>query len=213
MEIVLEEPTWFQRWSWKTVGWAFVCFLILSAINGLFSFLIDVLIFENTWGYVYIYFCVIFFSLFLYFFYTKFKSNWFGLFAFGLMGIVGIGIELWLEYYKYGTLKSPWGAVGWGFVYILYGVFADLSLLLVKVIKKEILAIALSSLIFSICFLVINIWPLKTFYITIVTPGARSYLDFWYILMPYSIISSIIGAIAGMTLAKKISWKRKNEPE
>jgi hypothetical protein len=210
MELIVEEPTWFQKWSWKTVGWAFACFLILSLINGLFAFLIDVLIFENTWGYVYIYFTMIFFSVFLYFCYSFFKTNGFGLFVFGLMGIIGIGIELWLEYFKYGTLKSPWGAVGWGFVYILYGLFADLSMLLVKVIKKDILAIAVSSLIFSVCFVIINIWPLKTFYYTFEIPGNRTYLSFWYVLMPYSIITSILGAIAGMTIANKLNMRGKN---
>ena len=105
-----ETPTFangFEKWTWKTVGWGFLCFLLIACVNGLFSFLFDVLLFEIQIGYVYFYFSIIFFTIILYFFYTKFKVNWFGTFAFGLCGVIGIPIELWLEYYANPVLKSP----------------------------------------------------------------------------------------------------------
>ncbi|MGC9781372.1 MAG: hypothetical protein HZR80_19175 [Candidatus Heimdallarchaeota archaeon] len=114
MSVVEEETRCFQSWTWKTDGCVFICFLILSCITGLFSFLFDVLLFENKFGYVYAYFAVIFYTITLYFFYTKFKANWFGLFSFGLSGIIGIPIELWLEYYRNPVLKRAWAVVAWG---------------------------------------------------------------------------------------------------
>jgi hypothetical protein len=211
MELTMEEPTWFQKWSWKTVGWAFVCFLLLSLINGLFSYLFDVLLFEIEIGYAYFYFCIIFFTLILYFFYVKFKSNFFGTFAFGLMGIIGIGIEFWLEYYTNPVLKSPWFAVGWGAIYIMYGLIADASLVLVKYMKAEDMAIIISSIIFSTLILVLTILPLKTFYHTPAIPPAKDYLTYWYFLIPFGIIQGAIGAMAGTYLARKISRKNAKD--
>ena len=190
----------FQKWSWKTVGWATVCFLIIASINGLFTFLFDVLLFENQMGYAYFYFSIIFFTLILYFFYVKFRTNWFGTFTFGLCGLIGIPIELWLEYYTNPVLKSPWAAVGWGFIYIGYGLVADFSLMLVKVLKDETKAIILSSIIFSLAAILLSIIPLNWFYVQ--TSGiSRDFLTYWYFLIPFSVIQGAIGAYAGIKLA------------
>ena len=202
MTVIDNEDQWFQKWTWKTVGWASVCFLIIAGVSGLFSLLFDVWLFENQMGYVYIYFCLIFFTLSLYFFYMRFKTNWFGVFAFGINGFIGIGIELWLEYYRNPVLKSPWGAVGWGAIYVLYGLSADLSMFLVKKMNNETLALILSSIIFSVLLIVLSIIPLKLFYIP--SPGvSKDFLTYWYFLIPYGIIQGAIGAYAGLTLGKR----------
>lgn len=202
MNSLAPEDKWFQKWTWKTVGWASICFLIIACINGLFTFLFDVLLFENHIGYVYFYFVLIFFTLTIYFFYTKFKANWFGVFAFGLSGIIGIGIELWLEYYENPVLKSPWCAVGWGAIYVGYGLAADLSMFLVKSMDKETLAIILSSLIFCVIAIALSIVPLQLFYIK--EPSVtKNFLTYWYFLIPYGIIQGIIGAYVGLHLATK----------
>ncbi|MHA1953374.1 MAG: hypothetical protein ACXAAM_02855 [Candidatus Heimdallarchaeaceae archaeon] len=202
MKTSTKDSEWFNKWSKKTLLWASICFLLIASINGLMSFLFDVLLFEIEIGYVYIYFTIIFFTGILYFFYVKFKSNWFGLFAFGLSGLIGVGIELWLEYYKNPILKSVWGAIGWGIIYILYGLGADLSMYLVKVMKREQLAIILSSLIFSLLLIVFSIIPLEFFYVP-GPEGAKDFLTFWYFLIPYGLIQGVIGAYAGMFLAKE----------
>ncbi|MHA2358523.1 MAG: hypothetical protein ACXABK_07125, partial [Candidatus Heimdallarchaeaceae archaeon] len=164
MELI-KEDSWFGSWTWKTVGWASICFLLIACVNGLMSYLFDVVLFETQLVYVYHYFSIVFYTLILYFFYVKFKTNWFGIFSFGISGLIGIPIELWLEFYRTPSLKSPWGAVGWGLIYILYGLSADLSLLLLKTMKNETIAILLSSLIFSTFIILITILPLETFYV------------------------------------------------
>ncbi len=198
-----EIPTFanrFEKWTWKTVGWAFLCFLLIASVNGLFSYLFDVLLFEIQIGYVYFYFSIIFFTIILYFFYTKFKVNWFGTFTFGLCGLIGIPIELWLEYYANPVLKSPWGAVGWGAIYIAYGLVADLSMMLTKLLKNETKAVVLSAVIFSSIAILLTLIPLSWFYVP-EPVASKSFLTYWYFLIPYGIIQGAIGAYAGMKLA------------
>ena len=195
--------TWFNQWTWKTAGWASICFLLIACITGLFTFFFDVLLFENKMGYGYFYFILIFYTIILYSFYVRFKANWFGLFAFGLNGLIGIPIELWLEYYTNPVLKSPWAAVGWFLIYVLYGLSADLSMFLVKVMKNESKAILLSSLIFSALAIALSIIPLVWFYVPEpAVEGARTFLTYWYFLIPFALIQGVIGAYAGMNLAK-----------
>lgn len=119
---------------------------------------------------------------------------------------------MWLEYYRNPVLKGAWAAVAWGGIYILYGLVADLSILLVKIIKKELVAVLLSALVFSALFLMINIIPLKLFYIES-TPveGAKDYLLDGYFLIPLAIIEGVIGAYVGYYLAKDIKSKKKIE--
>ncbi len=194
------EEKWFQQWTWQTFGWACLCFLLIGCITGLFTFLFDVLLFENQMGYGYHYFVLIFQSLILYFFYTKLKVNWLGVFSFGINGIIGIGIELWLEYYVNPVLKSPWAAIGWGGIYVIYGLSADLSMFLVKRLKYEVLAIVISSVIFSIVTILVSIIPLEFFYISV--PGVtKDFLTYWYFLIPFAVVQSAIGAFTGFNLA------------
>jgi hypothetical protein len=207
----IEEQFLYKKWTWKTALWCFLCFLILSAFNGLFSYVFDVELFQNKMGYSYWYFVIFFLTLVLYYFYTKLRVNWIGLYAFGLMGLVGIGIEYWLEYKTYATLKSPWGAVGWGVIYITYGVFADIPMLLTKKIKNEILAITLASFILSLALIFLSVIPLKFFYKpTPPDPTIRDYLyDNWF-LIPFALVQGVLGAILGLLLGRlKIKKTKK----
>lgn len=207
-----ESNSWFQKWTWKTVGWAFVCFLGISAITGLFSYLVDVLLFENTLGYVFAFFAMIFYTILLSFFYTWQRTNFIGVFAFGLSGLIGIPIEWWLEYSISGALKSPWFAVAWGGIYILYGLAADLGLLIYNPKKNEKLAMIIMSIVFSICFIGLSLLALLTFYNPPLDPStAKSLLDYWYFLFPYGIIQSIIGGYSGYYLALEIRKKEQKE--
>lgn len=180
-------------------------------VNGLFSYLFDVLLFENKMGYGYTYFSLIFFTLVLYFFYEKFGNNWFGLFSFGLSGLIGIPIEYWLEWRVNPVLKSPWFAVAWGGIYVLYGFGADLSYWVLKLKLNKTLTVVLSSAVFSLLFIIISIIPLELFYITPEpTEGTKTFLTFWHFLIPYGVIQGIIGAYSGMHLAKELSTKQES---
>jgi hypothetical protein len=207
IEVTLEK-SWFKKWTWKSVGWAFLCFIIIAGLNALLTVFLDIVIIGI--GYIYVYFSLLFFTFVLYFFYSWLQINWLGIFSFGLCGVIGIPIDMWQEWFVEGTLKSPWGAVGWGVIYILYGLAADLSLLLLKPQKNETKAILLSALIFSAFLLLISILPLSLFYKNnFSTITTDHYLTYWYFLFPLGIAEGVIGAYAGMHLGKYLRMKQK----
>ena len=195
----------FRKWTWKVAGWAFVCFFLISIITAFFSFTFDPILFDNKMGYYYSYFAIIFYTLILYFFYERFGNNWFGLFGFGLSGVIGIPIEYFIEWQVNHSLKSPWYAVAWGGIYVLYGLTADLLYWIFKLQQNQILTVIGSAALFSILFILISYLPLKTFYVTI-EPSSdfKDYLQFWYFMIPFSVIEGIIGAYAGTKIAQTI---------
>ena len=212
MDSLVSKKYPFRRWTWKTTGWATICFLLLSMITGLFSFIFDVLLFNNKMGYYYSYFAIIFYTLVLYLFYEKFGNNWFGLFGFGLSGIIGIPIEYILEWQTYHTLKSPWFAVAWGGIYILYGLVADLLYWGFKLQSNQIITIIGSAMLFSVLFILISYLPLKTFYISVESPDyIKDFLQFWYFMIPYSMVQGAIGAYTGTKIAQSFSNSKNKE--
>ncbi|QEE16144.2 hypothetical protein DSAG12_01973 [Promethearchaeum syntrophicum] len=201
----------FKKWDSHTFRWAFVCFLLIGSVNGLFTYLFDVLLFENKIGYGFFYFVLIFFGIILYYFYVRFQRNWFGIFAFGLMGFIGIGIELWLEYYTNPVLKSPWAAVGWGLIYCGYGLIADFSMCLKKIIQKEQTVILLSAGIFGLGSILLSIIPLQFFYVPNPDEDAKSFLTYGVFLIPYAVLQTIMGAYIGMKLAQQKDFITKSK--
>ena len=163
-------------------------------------------------GYYYSYFAIIFYTLVLYFFYERFGNNWFGLFGFGLSGIIGIPIEYVLEWQTYHTLKSPWFAVAWGGIYILYGLVIDLLYWIFKLQNNQSITVIGSAMLFSVLFILISYLPLKTFYISVDTSDyIKDFLQFWYFMIPYSMIQGAIGAYTGSKIAQSILTRNNKE--
>jgi hypothetical protein len=182
------------------------------ALNAIFTIFFDIIMIKI--GYIYVYFTLLFFTLVLYLFYSWLHINWLGVFSFGLCGIIGIPIDMWQEWFVENTLKSPWGAVGWGGIFILYGLVADLSMLSVEYWKGETKAILFSSFIFSLGLLIISLIPLSFFYKeTIFTTAYDTYVTYWYFLFPFGIIEGIIGAYAGKHIGQEIRKRTKKNAE
>jgi hypothetical protein len=196
-----------NKWSWSTFGWVMLCFLLLSAVNGLFSYLFDVLLFDLKIGYGYIYFTTFFFGLILYYFYAKLHPKWLGTITFGLMGLIGIPIEYWLEYVVTPSLKSVWGAIGWGGIYVLYGLIADISMLLLKNLNRKKMAVFLSGILFSAGLLTLSIIPLRFFYNFPAIPVDTDYLTFAWFLMPFGIVQGGLGALLGYLIFERSTAK------
>ncbi|MBD3192498.1 MAG: hypothetical protein GF308_17800 [Candidatus Heimdallarchaeota archaeon] len=201
-----EETDWFHPWTKKSLGWAILCFILLAGVNGGFTVFFDIVL--TGIGFIYVYFSLLFFTGILYFFYVWLRVKWLGIFSFGLCGLIGIPIEWWLEWKIAGTLKSPWFAVGWGTIFAIYGIVADLSFWLLKPHENETRAVLLSALIFSLMLIVISIIPLSFFYKPS-TEETAHFLTFWYFLIPFGIVEGVIGAFAGMHLAHDLRRKQK----
>jgi hypothetical protein len=196
-----------KQWSWSTFGWILLCFLLISAVNGLFSYLFDVLLFDLRIGYGYIYFTTFFFGLILYYFYAKLRLKWLGTIVFGLMGLIGIPIEYWLEFVATPSLKSVWGAIGWGGIYVLYGLVADISMLLLKNLNNQKMAVFVSGMVFSAGLLTLSIIPLRLFYNPPAIPVDTDYLTFAWFLMPFGIVQGGLGALLGHFISRPATQK------
>jgi len=153
-----------------------------------------------------------------YFFCIYLKTKGTALFLFGICGIIGIPIELILEWQIENTLISPWSALYWALIYVGYGLSIDLSLWLFKPAKNERKAVLISSLISSIIIILLSILALMTLYKpSDPIPGSYNvtgdFLTYDYFLIPYSIIQGVMGAFIGWYAANYLLKRKLNKYE
>jgi len=198
-----KNSSWYKPWNKRSLGFNIIGFMIIAMITAIFTVFFDIVMIGI--GYIYIYFVMIFLMMATYFFIVKLKTKCTATFLFGLCGIMGIPIELVIEWQIENTLASPWSALYWSLIYIAYGLSIDISLWLLKPAKNERKAVLLSSLISSISFILLSILALCTFYKTgLSEPGTADFLTFAYFMIPYSIIQGVMGAFLGWYLANYV---------
>ncbi|MHA1885231.1 MAG: hypothetical protein ACW96S_09290 [Promethearchaeota archaeon] len=202
--IVLHQSTsskWYKPWNKRSLSLNFVGFMSIAVLTALFTVFFDIIMMEI--GYIYLYFVMLFLMMVTYFFIVFLKTMGTAVFFFGINGLIGIPIELILEWQIENTLKSPWSAVYWALIYVAYGLSIDLSLWIFKPAKNERKAVLISSLISSVCFILLSILALETFYKSdLSAPGVDNFLTYGYFLIPYSIIQGGMGAFMGWYAAR-----------
>ncbi|MFW9819369.1 MAG: hypothetical protein ACFFE5_07145, partial [Candidatus Thorarchaeota archaeon] len=184
----------------RALGLNLIGFMIIAVLIAVFTVFFDIIMIEI--GYIYLYFVMIFLMMETYFFSVYLKTKGTALFFFGLCGLIGIPIELVIEWQIENTLISPWSALYWALIYIAYGLSIDLSLWILKPSKNERRAVLISSLISSISFILLSILALMTFYRSgLSVPGTADFLTYSYFMIPYSVIQGVMGAFIGSYLA------------
>jgi hypothetical protein len=192
--------SWYKPWNKRALGLNLFGFMIIAILNAVFTVFFDIIMIEI--GYIYLYFVMIFLMMETYFFSVYLKTKGTALFFFGLCGLIGIPIELIIEWHIENTLNSPWGALYWALIYISYGLSIDLSLWILKPDKNERRAVVISSLISSVSFISLSILALMTFYKSgLSVPGIDDFLTYSYFMIPYSVIQGVMGAFIGWYLA------------
>ncbi|MFX1406097.1 MAG: hypothetical protein ACFFBW_04020 [Promethearchaeota archaeon] len=199
-----KDSSWYRSWDKRKIGLALLGFIIIAILNAIFTVFFDIIMIKI--GYIYLYFVMIFLMTVTYFFCVFLKTKGTATFFFGLCGIIGIPIELLIEWQIENTLKSPWGAVYWALIYIAYGLSIDLSLWLLKPAKNERTAVLVSSLISSTSFIILSLIT-GTFYKDMV-PGVDHFLTYGYFLIPYSIIQGLMGGFIGWYAANYLLMKK-----
>ncbi len=196
-----KNTNWYKPWNKRSLGLNMVGFMLVAIITAIFTVFFDIVMIRI--GYIYLYFVMIFLMMITYFFLIKLKTKGTATFIFGMNGIIGIPIELVIEWQIENTLISPWSAIFWALIYIMYGLSIDISLWLSKPAKNEIKAVLVSGLISSISIILLSILALCTFYKSSLTvPGVDDFLTYSYFLIPYSIIQGVMGAFIGWYIAK-----------
>ncbi|MFX1323310.1 MAG: hypothetical protein ACFE8N_00020 [Promethearchaeota archaeon] len=210
--IILEQinsSNWYKPWNKRTLGLNLIGFFAIGIITAIFTVFFDIVMMGI--GYIYLYFVMIFLMMITYFFKIYLKTEGTALFLFGMNGLIGIPIELVIEWGMENTLISPWSAVYWALIYVGYGLSIDLSLRLLKPMKNERRAVLLSSLLSSISFVLLSILALETSYKTnLSVPGIDHFLTYGYFMIPYSIIQGVMGGFLGWYIA---NFLRKREGE
>jgi len=202
-----KNSSWYKSWNKRSLGLNLVGFMIIAILTSVFTVFFDIVMIKI--GYIYLYFVMIFLMMVTYFFIIYLKTKGTALFFFGINGIIGIPIELILEWQIENTLKSPWGAVYWALIYIAYGLSIDLSMWLFKPANNERRAVLISSFISSIMFILLSIVALTTFYKeSLSLPEVDDFLRYGYFLIPYSIIQGVVGSFIGWYFAKYLLERR-----
>ncbi|MFW9999739.1 MAG: hypothetical protein ACFE9Q_10875 [Candidatus Hodarchaeota archaeon] len=198
---------WYKPWDKRSLGLNIIGFMLIAIITAIFTVFFDIVLMEI--GYIYIYFVLIFLMMVTYFFIVNVKTKGTATFFFGLCGLMGIPIELIIEWQIANTLKSPWGALYWALIYVGYGLSIDLSLWLLKPARNERKAVLNSSLISSISIILLSILAGATFYKTgLSVPGVDDFLTHGYFMIPYSIIQGVMGGFLGWYIANNVLEKR-----
>ena len=192
----IKDYSWYKAWNKRSLGLNIIGFMIIAILTAIFTVFFDIIMMDI--GYIYLYFVMIFLMMATYFFCVYLRTKGTAVFFFGLCGIVGIPIELIIEWQIENTLNSPWSALYWALIYVAYGLVIDLSLWLSKPAKNERKAVLISSLISSISFILLSILALQTFYKSDLSiPGVEDFLTYGYFMIPYSIIQGVMGGFIG----------------
>jgi len=203
---------WYKPWTKRSFGLNIIGFMLIAVLTFIFTVFFDIIWLDI--GYIYIYFVLIFLMMVTYFFVVNLKTKGTATFLFGINGLLGIPIELIIEWQIENTLKSPGGALYWALIYVGYGLSIDLSLWLLKPARNERKAVLISSLISSISIILLSILAGATFYKTgLSVPGVDDFLTHGYFMIPYSIIQGVMGGFLGWYIANYLCEKgiqRKN---
>ncbi|MFX1555212.1 MAG: hypothetical protein ACFFBV_14905 [Promethearchaeota archaeon] len=202
-----KNSNWYKPWDKRSLGFNLIGFMLISIITAIFTVFFDIVMIGI--GYIYIYFVLIFLMMVTYFFIINLKTKGTATFFFGLCGIMGIPIELVIEWQIENTLASPWSALYWALIYVAYGLSIDISLWLLKPARNERKAVLLSSLISSISIILLSILAGGTFYKTgLSVPGVDDFLTYGYFMIPYSIIQGVMGGFLGWYIANNMLKNR-----
>jgi hypothetical protein len=201
------ESSWYKPWNKRSIGLNIVGFMMIAVLTAVFTVFFDIVMMKI--GYIYLYFVMIFLMMATYFFIVLLKTKGSATFFFGINGLIGIPIELVIEWEIENTLKSPWSAVFWALIYVAYGLSIDLSIWLSKPGKNERRAVLISSLISTVSIIILSIIALENFYKSAIeVPGFEHFLTYDYFLIPYSIIQGVMGGFLGWYLANVILERR-----
>ncbi|MFX0075150.1 MAG: hypothetical protein ACFE96_06895 [Candidatus Hermodarchaeota archaeon] len=201
------ESSWYKSWDKRSFGLNIVGFIMIAILTAIFTVFFDIVMMKI--GYIYLYFVMIFLMMATYFFLVLLKTKGSATFFFGINGIIGIPIELIIEWDIENTLKTPWSAVFWALIYVAYGLSIDLSFWLSKPKKNERRSVIISSLISSVIIIILSIVALENFYKSAMeVPEFEHFLTYGYFLIPYSIVQGVMGGFLGWYLANFILDKR-----
>jgi hypothetical protein len=191
--------SWFSSWTRQTMLWVALAFVMMSILQYPFVSFFDTIL--TRIGFLYIYFWALPQAIVIYFIAFKFRVRWSSTLLLGLLGILGAPIDYYFEWVVQKNLLSPIHAFLYIPLYFLVGLSADVSLVLLRPERQPRKAALVSSCIFTLAVLVTTIFATFLFYpMPVKLQG--TWLDYAGFLIPYSLITGVIGGYIGYSMAR-----------
>lgn len=198
-----------NSWTKRSFFWVLLAFIIIATIRFPFVFLFDTIL--TKIGNFYVYIWAFPEALFLYYTAFKLKIKWTSTTILGIEGIVGIPIDYYFEWIVDRNLVSPWCAVDWGIFFIIMGISADISLILLYHKNTNGLSAIFSSLIFTMTVILLTYLGNTLFYSInlyyFMYPFAPNWNTVAPIFVPYALVTGMLGGYLGYFLNKSNTKK------
>ncbi len=197
--VQVDKEMWFFPWTYRGLLWVLIAFIVAMILETPFIFFFDTVL--TMFGFMYVYFWVMPQAAILYFVAFKLRIRWTSTVIMGLMGIVGAPIDYYFEWVAQQNLLGPVYAFLYIPLFVFMGVSADISFMNLHPGERPIRASSISALIFTVITLVTIAFATFQFYPEGQLSGG-TWLSFGDFLIPYSLVTGVLGGYLGFSLAR-----------
>ncbi|MHA2061581.1 MAG: hypothetical protein ACW963_04740 [Candidatus Sifarchaeia archaeon] len=187
----------FSKWTRKTLQWIILAFIVYVTLKWPFIWFFDTMLTEI--GFLYVYMWALPEAAILYFVAFRLRVRWSSTFIIGLAGIIGAPIDYYFEWIVVSNLNAPIFAFMYVPLFIIRGLSADISLMMLIPKWKPLRATLVSSFIFTAIVLFTTVFADFFFY-----PSPGLFLSFGDFLIPYSLVTGTLGGYLGFSIARDI---------
>jgi hypothetical protein len=187
----------FSKWTRKTLQWIILAFIVYVTLKWPFIWFFDTMLTEI--GFLYVYMWALPEAAILYFVAFRLRVRWSSTFIIGLAGIIGAQIAFYFEWIVMSNLNAPIFAFMYLPLFIIRGLSADISLMMLIPKWKPLRATLVSSFIFTAIVLFTTVFADFFFY-----PSPGLFLSFGDFLIPYSLVTGTLGGYLGFSIARDI---------
>ena len=191
----LDDDLWFSRWTRKTLQWIFLAFIVYVTLKWPFIWFFDTMLTEI--GFLYVYMWSLPEAAILYFVAFRLRVRWTSTFIIGLAGIIGAPIDFYYEWVIQSNLNAPIFAFMYIPLFLIRGLSADISLMMLYPERNPLRTSLVSSFIFTVIVLSTTVFAEFFFY-----PSPGLFLSVGSFLIPYCLATGTIGGYLGFTIAR-----------
>lgn len=189
---------WGIPWTGQMALAITLAFAAMFLLEFPFIFFFDARLTHN--GFMYVYFWALPQAVILYFVAFRLRVPWTATVLMGLSGIIGALVDYYFEWVMAKVLLSPVYAFAYIPLYLLVGLVADVSLMLLRPQQQPLRAALLSSFVFTASVLTTTIFATFVFY-PVLARIQDTWLGYAGFLVPYALITGTMGGYLGFSIA------------
>lgn len=189
----------FSSWTRRDLLMVLIAFAVMMILQFPFTFFFDTILTDI--GFLYVYFWALPQAAILYFVAFRLRVRWTSTLIVSLMGIIGAPVEYYFDWVVQQNLVAPVYALGYIPLFIIMGLSADVSLMILHPEKKPLRAALISSFVFTATVLLALAFATFVFYPTLDAP----WINMGNFLIPYSLATGTLGGYLGFTISRDFS--------